>query len=98
MAQNQKMVDITPPIKKIDLRDLFYTVGEVLLSHHCFLIRWKMLRDYTVDSGFTLDLVSLQDVLPIVVNATAIALERPMKFDYEQDVHLILTSFLCQFN
>ena len=66
----------------IALRAMYYTFVEILLRHHCFLVRWKQIRDCTLDSGFTLDLVKLQDILPIVVDATVITLERPMKFNY----------------
>ena len=75
---------------------MYCTFVEILLRNQCLLVKWKQLRYWTLDSSFTLDLMYLQDILPIVVDATVITFEGPMKFDNETDVHLILKGLFDQ--
>ena len=55
------------------------TVIDILMSHHCFLDRRDQVRGSIQNSGFTLDLMQLQDVFPIEMYTAILALERSMK-------------------
>ena len=61
---------------------------EILLGNHCFYVRNERVSDITSVLGFALELVQFQDILPIIVDATVLALERPIKFNCEPDVSL----------
>ena len=61
---------------------------EVLLRYHCFYVRMYRVSDSNSVFDFALELVLLQDVLPIIADTTVLALERSIKINCEPDVSL----------
>ena len=55
------------------------TINDILMSPLCFLDIRDQVRGVIQNSSFTLDLMLLQDVLPIEMYTTILALERSMK-------------------
>ena len=77
-----------------DLGAVHRTMWEVLLSNHCFYVRNERVSDSASVFGFALELMKLQDILPVIVDTAVLALERPIKFNCEPDVSLNWRIFL----